>query len=249
MYKFKKYKFNLFFFIALLLIQSIYISTPKAKSINSPEEFSNEKKVVYLTFDDGPTVITGKLLDTLKKYNAKATFFVVGKEIEEREDLLKRIHTEGHSIGLHTFSHNFKKIYRDEDAFLQEMLDTQKKIKEVTGISTNLIRFPGGSSKHLNSEMLEKLHKNNLKVYDWNVCIDDGINPHSPVSQLVKKSKKCNPEDDKVIILMHCNSNNINTIKALPQIIKYYRSNGYEIKPITNRTPEYYYRIEKTNSH
>ncbi|AJA47699.1 polysaccharide deacetylase family protein [Clostridium pasteurianum DSM 525 = ATCC 6013] len=244
MFKFKKYKFNLFFLISLLIIQSIYISIPKAKYMDSPDEISN-KKIVYLTFDDGPTIITGKLLDTLKKYNVKATFFVVGKEIDEREDLLKRIYKEGHSIGLHTFSHNFKKIYKDEDTFLQEMLHTQNKIKEVTGINTNLIRFPGGSSKHLNTEMLEKLHKNNLKVYDWNVCIDDGVNPHLPVNQLVKKAKKCKLEDDKVIILMHCNSNNINTIKALPQIISYYRNNGYKIEPITNMTPEYHYKIKK----
>lgn len=240
-------KSYLIFLISLLLMQFVYIGMPKAQIMDSPETISEEKKTVYLTFDDGPTVITNKLLDTLEKCNAKATFFVVGKEICEREDLLKRIQKEGHSIGLHTYSHNFKEIYSSDDIFINEMLDTQKKVKEVTGITTNLIRFPGGSAKHLHSDMLKKLHENSLKVYDWNVSIEDGVNPHLSVSELVKNAKKYNPKDNRVILLMHCNSNNINTIKALPQIIDYYRSNGYEIKPITNLTPEYHYTIQ--NSH
>lgn len=246
MYNIKKYKINLLFFLAaLILVQCIYIDNAQAKLNNSPEETVVEKKIVYLTFDDGPTIITNHLLDTLKECNAKATFFVVGKEICGREDLLKRIYNEGHSIGLHTFSHNFKEIYKSDDTFIQEMLDTQKKVKEITGSSTNFIRFPGGSAKHLTSEMLEKLHKNNLKVYDWNSSIEDGVNPHLSVHQLVNNAKKVHHGDDRIILLMHCNSNNINTIKALPEIIDYYRSNGYAIEPITSGTPEYHYNFRK----
>lgn len=247
MYNIKKYKINLwlFFLIALLLVQVISQNNAMAASNSSPEETEVKKKVVYLTFDDGPTVITDNLLDTLNKCNVKATFFVVGKEICGREDSLKRIYKEGHSIGLHTSSHNFKEIYKSDDVFIKEMLDTQKKVKEVTGLSTNLIRFPGGSAKHLDSEMLEKLHKNNLKVYDWNASTEDGVNPHLSVDKLVANSKKYKHRSDKIILLMHCNSNNTNTIKALPQIVNYYRSHGYEIKPITDKTPEYHYSFRK----
>lgn len=203
-------------------------------------------KLAYLTFDDGPThVVTPTILDILKKENVKATFFVVGKEIEGREVILKRIYTEGHSIGLHTYSHNFKKIYRSCDEFIDEMKKTSDKIKEVTGFAPKIIRFPGGSSKRLNDFTLTDIHKNNYKVYDWNVNIWDGINPNLSVSELIKNSHTIKGNKNQAIILMHCNSNNKNTVKALSGIIKYYRDLGYEFKGITEATPEYYYKFKK----
>lgn len=201
-------------------------------------------KFIYLTFDDGPThVVTNSLLDTLKNENVKATFFVVGKEIEGKELILKRIYREGHSIGLHTYSHNFKKIYKSSEYFIYEMKKTSNKIQQVTGFTPKIIRFPGGSSKHLNSLVLDELHKNRFKVYDWNVNVCDGINPNLNVSQLVKNSRKIKGNKNVAIILMHCNFNNKNTVKALPQIIKYYLDSGYIFKTITEDTPEYYYKF------
>ncbi|HEY8889878.1 MAG TPA: polysaccharide deacetylase family protein [Clostridium sp.] len=204
----------------------------------------NTPKLAYLTFDDGPThVVTNALLDVLKKENVKATFFVVGKEIEGKELILKRIYDEGHGIGLHTYSHNFKKIYRSCDEFTSEMIKTSNKIKEVTGSTSKIIRFPGGSSKRLNASNLEVLHKNDFKIYDWNVNICDGINPDLSVSQLIKNSQIIKGNKAEAIILMHCNFNNKNTVKALPGIIKYYHDLGYEFKVITKDTPEYYYKF------
>lgn len=206
----------------------------------------SDKKNVYLTFDDGPTPgVTEELLDILKKYNVKATFFVVGKEIKGREQILKRIHDEGHSIGLHTYSHNFRKIYSNEDTFIEEILKTSEVIKKVTGCSPNIIRFPGGSSKHLSKKMLIKLHDHNLKVYDWNVSIEDGVNPNLSASRLINKATKCKTDYSRIILLMHCNSKNKNTVKALPEIIEHYKALEYNILPITEDTPEYYYRIKK----
>ncbi|MBU3146777.1 polysaccharide deacetylase [Clostridium sp. CF012] len=203
-------------------------------------------KFVYLTFDDGPThVITAQLLDVLKKQNVKATFFVVGKEIEGKESILKRIYDEGHGIGLHTYSHNFKKIYKSMEDFIDEMTKTAHKIEEVTGFSPKIIRFPGGSSKRLTALSLDALHKNNFKVYDWNVNIYDGINPNLSAAQLICNSKTIKGNKSAAIILMHCNFNNKNTVKALPEIIKYYEDLGYEFKAITEATPEYYYRFKK----
>lgn len=202
-------------------------------------------KFAYLTFDDGPTnLVTDALLDTLKKWNIKATFFVVGKEIEGREIILKRIYTEGHSIGLHTYSHNFKKIYRSPEEFIDEMKKTSTKVEEVTGFAPKVIRFPGGSSKRLTTFTLNNIHKNNYKVYDWNVDICDGIDPNLSVSELIKNSQTIKGNKNEAIILMHCNSNNKNTVKALPGIIKYYLNLGYEFKPITEKTPEYYYKFK-----
>jgi peptidoglycan/xylan/chitin deacetylase (PgdA/CDA1 family) len=237
---------GLIYFTLSLAITAFIIFTILEKNIMAVPTINLEnRKVLYLTFDDGPSIITNELLDTLKACNSKATFFVVGKEIINRESTLKRIHNEGHSIGLHTYSHNFHKIYKNENAFIKEMLDTKVLVEKITGCSTNIIRFPGGSSKHLDSKLLELLHENNLKVFDWNISIEDGTNPDLSVNDLVKNSKKCKTCDNSVILLMHCNSNNMNTVKALPKIISYYKDLGYEILPITNDTEEYHYRFKK----
>ena len=236
--KSKKVIYIVFFII-------FFVSTSATDYYAKPFTENTDHKIVYFTFDDGPSIITNSLLDTLKSCNVKATFFIVGKEIPGREKVLKRIHDEGHSIGLHTYSHNFKKIYKSEDIFIKEMLSSQEKIKEITGYSSPFIRFPGGSYKHLSESMLEKIHENNLKVFDWNSSLEDGVNPNLSVDDLVKNSKKCKANSCRVILLMHCNSNNTNTIKALPRIVKYYKSCGYEIRPITDLTPEYYYKFKK----
>jgi len=200
-------------------------------------------KIVYITFDDGPTYISNKLLDVLKEKNVKATFFVVGKEITGREAILKRMYDEGHSIGLHTYSHSFRKIYKNQDTFIEEMLLTSQKVKEITGYTSHIIRFPGGSSNHLNESFLNKLHESNLKVYDWNSNIYDGDFPGLSAYRLAENAKTVKGNSDEIIILMHTNSNNKRTVEALPKIIDYYRNSGYKFLPITEDSKEYYYRF------
>lgn len=240
--------------ICFLLVYSSYLTKPQKISqtfkptTTSFKDGANKpvSKFVYLTFDDGPTyVVTDALLDVLKKEKVKATFFIVGKEIEGKESILKRIYREGHSIGLHTYSHNLKKIYRSSDEFIDEMEKTSNKIQEITGSTSTIIRFPGGSSKRLNSLALEKLHNKGFKIYDWNVDALDGVNPNLNVSQLIRNTKKIRGNENTAIILMHCNSNNKNTVKAIPGIVKYYLHLGYEFKAITKDTPEYYYKFKK----
>lgn len=231
-------------FTAVAVIFYIIVSLIFPKNLVQAASENSTKNKVYLTFDDGPTpVVTDKILDVLKEQNVKATFFVVGKEIPEREAILKRIYNEGHSIGLHTYSHKFGKIYSSEDVFVDEMLTTQKKVKEIVNISPTAVRFPGGSSKHLTRSLLDKLHSNNLKVYDWNVDLYDGCKPNAPVCQIVKNGENLKPQYTRIIILAHCNSNNLNTVKALPEIIKFYKNLGFEFSGIDNETDEYYYKL------
>jgi peptidoglycan-N-acetylglucosamine deacetylase len=204
------------------------------------------KKIAYLTFDDGPSyVITNRILDVLQKENVKATFFVVGKEIKDREEILKRIYLDGHSIGLHTFTHKFKSVYRDQESFISEMMKTANLVNEILGITPSAIRFPGGSSGNLDAELLGKLHENNFKVYDWNVNIGDGMNAKLSPQRLIENSKKLKGNPSRAIILAHFNSNNTNTYKALPGIVRYYREQGYEFRRIDEKTPEYYYKLKK----
>lgn len=228
-----------------------YLLPCKASNISIDTKSKNtivndEKRVLYLTFDDGPsTVVTNKILDILKAENIKASFFIVGSKIEGREDVLKRIYAEGHTIGLHTYTHKYRQIYSSETAFINEMNKTSEETKKVINIEPKAIRFPSGSKKHLTPSLLEKLHNNGYKVYDWNLSLSDGIDYNTPVSKLYKEATtKCvNP--NRIFLLAHCDQPNKNTCDALPNIIKYYRDLGYEFQPITNDTPEYHFRVSK----
>lgn len=232
-----------------ILVNYIFPLKDPNSSINTQSKTiteNNEKKIMYLTFDDGPsTVVTNKILDILKEQNIKATFFVVGNKIEGREDILKRIYTEGHIIGLHTYTHKYRQIYSSENAFIEEMDKTSEEIKKVINIEPKAIRFPSGSKKHLSSTLLEKLHEHNYKIYDWNLTLSDGIDYNTPAAKLYEEATgKCiNP--NKIFLLAHCDQPNKNTCDALPSIIKYYKDSGYEFQSITNDTPEYHFRVSK----
>lgn len=244
---------NIFLLIIYIFEGTISIALAAEDTITSEDSTSNEemntfrKKEIYLTFDDGPSYkVTDKVLDVLKEKDVKATFFVIGSQIADREDVLKRIYNEGHSIGLHTFTHKYNTIYCSEDRFIKEMLDCQKEIDKVIGISPNIIRFPGGSYKHLTKKFLKRLHKNDFKVYDWNLDIEDGLNPKLPQCNLYKKGISPNKDLGRIILLLHCTDMHKNTAEVLPKIIDYYKSEGYEFKVITEDTPEKYFRMIKS---
>lgn len=208
-------------------------------------ELNQGKKVIYLTFDDGPSIITNKVLDILKENDVKATFFLIGNQIDGFEDTVKRIHNDGHSIGLHTYTHKSKRIYSSGDAFIKEMVQCREKINEVIGMSPNIIRFPGGSRKHLSEAYLNKLHSCNFKIYDWNVDTTDGLTPKTSPDRLYRQATKDSEKISNIILLMHCDYMHKNTCKALPKVISYYKNQGYEFKPITENTPELYFPITK----
>jgi peptidoglycan/xylan/chitin deacetylase (PgdA/CDA1 family) len=211
-----------------------------------PVSTDNNKKIIYLTFDDGPSsTLTNDILNVLKEQKIKVTFFMIGNRIKGRETIIRRMYEEGHSIGLHTYSHKYKQIYASEDAFIREMIKTSEEIKKVIGIKPNIIRFPYGSNSHLNNDFLKKLHYYNFKVYDWNASISDGVRPNTSPELIIKEAITAGSGIPYVVFLMHNNSSNRNTYLALPQIIQYYRSLGYEFRPITNNTPEFYWHTLK----
>jgi peptidoglycan/xylan/chitin deacetylase (PgdA/CDA1 family) len=224
-------------------------SPTKGKALED-EKMESYEKIVYLTFDDGPSfIVTPRILDILKEKNVKATFFVVGDKIQGKEEILKRIHTEGHVLGLHTFTHKYRKIYSSHDNFIKEMDDTAEEVNRVLGFKPTALRFPTGSKPHLNEELLEKLHEKNYRVYDWNASLSDGLNYNTPTDKLVREAAKIiGRSNSKIYLLLHCDQPNKNTAKALPYIIDYYRELGYEFKVIEENTPEYYFRFKKQKS-
>jgi len=250
-----KLKLFLYFIITFLIILTykenvmgivIQNSTWPIEDLNtSMKNINQEKRVIYLTFDDGPSIITGKVLDILKENDVKATFFIIGNQINGFENVIKRIHDDGHSIGLHTYTHKFKRIYSSRDAFIKEMLDCRNEINKLTGISPNIIRFPGGSRKRLTNTYLTKLHSYNFKIYDWNMVTSDGINSNTSPNRLYRDATEGNEKLSPIILLLHCDYMHKNSCKALPNIIKYYKEKGYEFKIISDNTPELYFPIKK----
>lgn len=224
--------------IILILTLSV---TCFGKNIDTNLDANTEsKKVVYLTFDDGPGGrVTSEVLDVLKKEDVKATFFVVGKLVEANPDIIKRMYKEGHSIGLHTYSHK-KSIYNNEENFLSENLKTKQLIYDLTGYEATILRFPFGCNNSyykLTDSMLNKLHENNINIYDWNVDSTDGMNPKLEPYKIASKAKS---DKEMAMVLMHTGYANKNSATALPLVIEYYKEHGYEFKTITHDTPELY---------
>lgn len=211
---------------------------------NKPNPGNKEGKIIYLTIDDGPSpIITEKMLDILKVYNVKATFFVIGKLVYGNETVLNRIRDEGHSIGLHSYTHDIKYLYEDQDNFVNEMTKTFNVINEVLGVKTYIIRFPGGSSNHLSKEYVDRLHGLNFKIFDWTISGGDGMYPKNRPDQILANAIEPSQLTSRAILLMHCKPNNENSCEALPGIIEYYINSGYEFKTINESTPEYYFKF------
>lgn len=239
----KKLKKLTLFTLIMTMFFSVPIYTTYAYETNNAE---NDSKVVYLTFDDGPAgKVTNDVLDILKNNSVHATFFLIGCQIKDQEDLVKRIYDEGNSIGLHSMTHKKNSLYCSNEQFLKEMISTQELISTVVPIKPTILRFPFGCNNNtykISKSMVDLLHDNNLKIYDWNTDSGDGANPNSAPSTILKNAKSTK---DRVILLMHCSYLSKNTVKALPSIIQYYKDNGYEFKTIDENTPEEFHFMKK----
>lgn len=207
---------------------------------NKKSESKNKKKV-YLTFDDGPSVNTAKILDILDKYDAKATFFVVYRKGDKNKKLYKRIVNEGHTIGVHSFTHKYKIMYSSEKAFRNDVLKLRKYIYDVTGVKTNFYRFPGGSGNRVSKVDIKKciniLKKESMLYYDWNVENGDATGKKLSDKQLINNVVNNVKTKNTPIVLMHDAADKNSTVKTLPTIIKILKKQGYEFAGIDDKTP------------
>lgn len=199
-------------------------NTKPSKTQKEVVEKSTEK-VVYLTFDDGPSKLTDQFLDVLKEHDVNATFFMQGSNLkkEHLQESVKRAIKEGHYVGGHSMTHVFKTLYTDEQ-FVPEMNETLALIYEITGIHPNLIRPPYGSVPGLNSEKLrDQIAESSIKVWDWTIDSKDWALKDNPnqIVENIKRETKSNVE----VVLMH---EKLQTLEALPAIITFYREKGYE---------------------
>lgn len=205
------------------------------------------KKVAYLTFDDGPsTTNTPQILDVLDRYNVKATFFVLGSSLdanEEAKEILKEEVTRGHAIANHTYGHNYSYLYPNRvmnvDNIISDLEKNQNAMKAVLGkdFSTRVIRFPGGYwSWDGRTAMKEAMEQQGYYNVDWNALNKDAEGKKKNSDELVQCVKESvqalGPNADSVVVLMHDTYGKEETVQALPQIIEYLQSEGFEFKSI-----------------
>ncbi|MBD5636840.1 MAG: polysaccharide deacetylase [Clostridia bacterium] len=214
------------FFVVLLMI----LAHVSGRALAVPASFTYaEGKEVYLTFDDGPSnSVTVPILDTLKEENVKATFFIVSDRAHGREDILKRMASEGHTLGVHSASHDYQKIYASEEALLKDIDTCAAFIKKTTGITPTVYRFPGGGFKNKEKRALVKAH--GYRIVDWNaVCGDEEIQSAS-AETLLKTTIDTSKGKAKVVLLMHDSAPRKATAAALKDIISYYKEQGYTFR-------------------
>lgn len=189
--------------------------------------FADERREVYLTFDDGPsTVVTSKILDILKEEDVKATFFIVSDRVAGREEVLRRIANEGHTLGVHSKSHVYSEIYKSDETLLKDIDACAAVIKKVTGVVPNVYRFPGGGTTE-KARQTKLVEEHGYRVVGWNsVCGDEEI-PHASADVLVQTSVKTSKNKQRVVLLCHDSAYRKETAEALPKIIESFREQGY----------------------
>lgn len=207
---------------------------------------ADNKKVAYLTFDDGPSeYVTDEILDVLKEKNVKATFFVLGSMVDKNDyakEALKRIVKEGHAIGNHGYSHRYDVLYPGDivsvDSFMEDMKKSEDAMKEVLGdnFSTNVIRFPGGYGSWDTSAIDPVLHEKGYSYIDWNTLNGDaesqGLAPEQLLVRLKETVNELDGNNDVIVVLMHDTDEKQSTAQYLSDAIDYLRSEGYEFKTL-----------------
>lgn len=190
-------------------------------------------KTMYLTFDDGPSAEnTTAVLDILKERNIKATFFVVGENVRKHPDVARRIVEEGHTIGIHCYSHDYKQLYKSVDSYLEDFQKAYDAVYEVAGVEAKLFRFPGGSvnayNKEVGAEIIKKMTENGYIYFDWNASLEDAVKQSTPES-LLQNAVNTTLGRKKVVMLAH--DVIYNTTQCLGKLIDSFPE--YEMKPLT----------------
>ncbi|MBQ8791442.1 MAG: polysaccharide deacetylase [Ruminiclostridium sp.] len=214
-----------------LLYEDMYV-TPYAG------EYINDDKTVYLTFDDGPSILTENILMYLRQENVKATFFVVPEDTVYCRSLLRKIINEGHTIGIHSSSHDYEEIYSSPKAFLDDFYKAYSLVYDATGYKADIYRFAGGSINDYNEdtreEIIAEMSRRGFQYFDWNVDSNDwqGYN----WTQLYNSVLKDSYELSTPVILFHDTGMRENTVLVIEDIIKALKNKGYKFGTLSQKT-------------
>ena len=222
-------------------------STSISRSVNVYVPNNSGSKVIYLTFDDGPSQYTGELLDILSRYDVKATFFVTGMR-PDYFNYIGEAYRQGHSIAIHSNSHNYSLIYSSTDAFFNDVNVINEVIKARTGSYSNILRFPGGSSNTVSkfnpgvmSNLSRMVEERGYKYFDWNVSSGDASG--NVMSSEVYANNIINGlgNGSYYVVLQH--DTNINSIRAVSSVIEYGLAHGYSFKALNFDGPIVHHRV------
>ena len=199
--------------------------------------YFSEEKQVYLTFDDGPSRdITPQILDILKESDVKATFFVLGARVDLYPETLKREFNEGHYIANHGYSHKYSEIYQNRDTVYDEYNRCEDSIRHALGIMdyhSFLFRFPGGSRggryEKVKSEARQLLEEYCVAYTNWNCLTGDAAGKRTK-DECIQEMLETKGNQNSIILLMHDANDKSQTVEALPEIIQYYKNEGYTFK-------------------
>lgn len=211
------------------------------REVNANED-DLSKKVVYLTFDDGPSAVTEQVLDVLLKEDVCASFFVMGDKCHEKYlPLLSRTIAQGNLVALHSFAHEYSQIYKSDKAFWEDISALRIKLEPYVDDIPNILRFPGGSTntvsrKYGGREIMNVLKQeatdNGYKYVDWNVCANDAVGGHPSAKQIFNTVTKQSEGISTCVVLFHDTNNTKTTAEALPDIIKYFKDKGYRFDTV-----------------
>lgn len=200
------------------------------------------RPVAYLTFDDGPSKNTLQILDILKEQCIKATFFVNGNNLSGEPGIYKRIADEGHTLGNHTFTHDFATIYQSVDNFMQDFLQLEDFLRHEAGMTTGLMRFPGGSSAltarkvagyNIMEELIPVIRERGYDYFDWNIDSGDGTAKLTATEILENIKAGSERVTGDLVILFHDSYTKKTTVEALPQVITELKQKGYEFASLS----------------
>lgn len=220
-------------------------ATAGQEDVRGQEDASDEENVtvrkVYLTFDDGPSSNTDNILDILDTYGVKATFFVTGKEGAKAEASYRTIVEEGHTLGMHSYTHDYSVIYASEEAFMEDMEKLQRYLYDVTGVQSTYIRFPGGSSNKVSDVdmrlLITDVHEAGMEYFDWNVSSQDASSKPLTKEEILDNCLNSIERFQNCIILMHDAGSKDSTVEALPELIEHIQAMEHtELLPITEDT-------------
>lgn len=232
-------------FFSLITTSYLYIFSLKKEENTFVSLIKKEEKIAYLTFDDGPSKNTEKILEILDKYNIKATFFVVGPSYKLKDDLLIKIVKSGHELAIHSYEHNYNYIYASKENYLKDFYKCLNWIKDTTGITPSLYRFPGGSSNTIASKSLIKsivteLQEKGFTHADWNVDTLDSYvkNETSKIITNALNSIKLNENNNHYYqtILLHDDIKKMASISALPLLIEKIIAKGYHFESLNQKS-------------
>ncbi|WP_281890126.1 polysaccharide deacetylase family protein [Paenibacillus sp. YYML68] len=208
-------------------LQEAYAALSAGKRVETERSYRTpEKPTVYLTFDDGPSELTPKVLDVLKEHGVPATFFVVGAQVEARPEVLKRIVKEGHAVGNHSYNHSYKELYSSFEGYWSQLKRTEEVLLRTAGVRTSIARAPGGTFSNFDHYYFYYLQEAGYHVYDWSIDSGDSRRVGVPAAEIVANVQK-GPFRHEVNVLMHDGAGHGETLKALPDIIRTFRDQGY----------------------